>query len=196
MFSTKRRTMSQPTEPTSWLELAPPSADRTSDGAPFTFIGDFFTVHRVVRAELSSAERRLSDHLNSSMPSTDIHPLSTDGGHGHVDLAAGVGQLMKTHLLLVVPLQEPARSQGVSQAAWKPTTQQPCWAGIGPYTISGTLHTEAGYAPLVALRMLDKQFFPLTNAALHCPDGTTNLYDTVIINRYHADVLVLEDASD
>lgn len=196
MFSTKRQTTNNQTEATSWLELVSPSSNRAGDEAPFTFVAEFFTVHRVVRAELSSAERRLSDHLNSSLPRTDIHPLSADGNHGPIDLSAGFGQLTKAHVLLVVPLEEPVRSPGLAQTPWKPMLQRQCWVGIGPYTISGTIHTEVGYAPSVALRMLDKQFLPLTHATLRRPDGTEHTHDIVIVNRYYADVLVLEDASD
>ena len=80
-----------------------------------------------------------------------------------------------------------------SNPAWKPTTGQRCWAGIGPYRVIGIIHTDAGRDPSISLRLLDKQFVPLTDTSVVFPDGSTHAYPTVIINRYHLDVLALKD---
>jgi len=46
------------------------------DSGVFAFTTEFYTEHFVVHAKLSSPERRLSDHLNGSVASVDIRPVS------------------------------------------------------------------------------------------------------------------------
>jgi hypothetical protein len=165
-----------------------------ADSGVYSFTSEFYTEHLVVRARLTSPERRLSDHLNSSVSTVDLRPVSALQLSTGVesDLVRSHGQVTKDRLLFVVPVSEPNRPAGVSNSAWKQTTKYGAWAGVGPYTISGTIHTEAGRDPRIALRLLDKQFVPFTGATITFPDGTARSFATVIVNRQHLDLLALE----
>ena len=97
-------------------------------------------------------------------------------------------------MLFVVPLQEPERPAHAANAAWKPTMPRRCWAGLGPYTLSGTIHIQQGHDPAAHVRLFDKQFLPLTQARIKFPDGTVSTYGTVIVNRFHLDVVAIKDS--
>lgn len=164
------------------------------DSGVYAFTSEFYTEHFVVRAKLSSPERRLSDHLNGLVASVDIRPMSalqlTTGVEA--DLAKSHAQITKARVLFVVPITEPERPTGQSNAAWKVTSKYNAWAGVGPYSITGTIHTDAGRDPQIALRLLDKQFLPFTAVTITFPDGEIKKLPTIIVNRQHLDLLALE----
>lgn len=164
------------------------------DSGIFTFTSEFYTEHFVVHARLSSPERRLSDHLNGSVASVDIRPISAL--HVSTGVATELGrthaQITKARILFVVPITEPERPKGQSNAAWKATSKYGAWAGVGPYSISGTIHTDAGRDPQIALRLLDKQFLPFTAVTIAFPNGETKHFPTIIVNRQYLDLLALE----
>src|SRR5947209_10007751 len=95
------------------------------DSGVFAFTTEFYTDHFLVQAKLSSPERRLSDHLNGSVASVDIRPVSA------LQLKTGVSaelgrtyaQITKARILFVVPISEPDRPSGQSNAAWKATSK-------------------------------------------------------------------------
>lgn len=163
-----------------------------SDGV-HTFTADFFTEQWIARAELKSPEIRLSEHLNSSTKNLELWPQVVERGAGSdpVDMTGSFALINKARLLFVVPLVEPERPTGSSNIAWKRTTAHQCWVGIGPYTIVGKIHAEQGRHPIIGLRLLDKQFMPLTETTLTYPHGTKCEYDTIIVNRAYLDMLVL-----
>jgi hypothetical protein len=66
-----------------------------------------------------------------------------------------------------------------------------CRLGVGPYEITGKVHTEPGRDVRVSLRVLDRQFLPVTQATLRFPDGVERGYPVVLVNRNHVDVLAL-----
>ena len=156
---------------------------------------EFYTEHRTIHAELTSPEGRLSDHLNSSATTVDLRPVSaTPSGRGaSIDLSGTNALLAKDRLLFVVPIAEPSRPRGAANPAWKSTGTRRCWAGLGPYKIVGTVHTPGDHDTRIALRLLDKQFLPLTDASITYPDGTTRDYGAIIINRSHVDLFALQE---
>ena len=164
------------------------------DSGVFSFATEFSTEHFVVQARLSSPERRLSDHLNGSVASVDIRPVSAL--HLRTGVSTELGrthaQITKARILFVVPIAEPDRPSGQSNAAWKATSKYGAWAGVGPYSIGGTIHTDAGPDPQIVLRLLDKQFLPFTNVTITFPDGETRQLPTIIVNRQYLDLLALE----
>jgi hypothetical protein len=167
-----------------------------ADSGVYAFTSEFYTEHFVVQARLSSPERRLSDHLNGSLKTVDVRPISALQVSTGVaaDLARSHAQLTKARILFVVPIAEPDRPSGQSNAAWKVTSKYGGWAGVGPYSISGTIHTDAGRDPQIALRLLDKQFLPFTGVSITFPDGETRSFPTIIVNRQYLDLLALEGA--
>lgn len=172
--------------------------DRTGiDSGVFAFTSAFYTEHFVIQARLSSPERRLSDHLNSSVTTVDVRPVSAlqISTGVEADLSKSHAQLTKARILFVVPVIEPERPTGQSNAAWKATSKYDAWAGVGPYSIGGTIHTDAGRDPQIALRLLDKQFVPFTAVTIMFPDGETRNFPTIIVNRQYLDLLALEGAS-
>lgn len=172
-----------------------PTPKRMPDTGLYTLAAEFFTEYRVIRAELTSPEMRLSDLLNSSTEGVNVRPSVVREGTGPVDLAGASGQLTKVRLLFVVPTREPTRLRIVENTSWKPTVKRPFWAGIGPYTLAGSMHAESDYDPSVAIRLLDKQFLPLTEVTVQFPDGRTASYPTVIVNRSHLDLLAMKEGA-
>lgn len=170
---------------------------RGIDSGIYAFTSEFYTEHFVVQAKLSSPERRLSDHLNGSLTTVDVRPVSALQLSTAVeaDLGRTHAQITKARILFVVPITEPDRPTGQSNAAWKATSKYGGWAGIGPYSLSGTIHTDAGRDPQIVLRLLDKQFLPFTGATIMFPDGETRNYPTIIVNRQHLDLLALEGSA-
>jgi hypothetical protein len=164
------------------------------DSGVYAFTSEFYTEHFVVQAKLSIPERRLSDHLNGSVTTVDVRPVSAlQLGTGvEADLGRSFAQLTKARILFVVPITEPDRPTGQSNAAWKATSKYGGWAGVGPYSISGTIHTDARRDPQIALRLLDKQFLPFTGVTIMFPDGETRNFPTILVNRQHLDLLALE----
>jgi hypothetical protein len=158
-----------------------------------TIHAEFITEHLSVGGEVSGPEARLSDVLNSSVPSVGFKPLSVTRGSigGQIDLSGSYAHLTKSRLLFVVPVREPERTRGHGNAAWKQTAQRRCWVGIGPYSLVGTLHTEVGVDPRFYLRLMENQFIPIANAAITFPNGSVCDYPVVIVNRAHVDLLAL-----
>jgi hypothetical protein len=178
-------------------ELNTGSADRTlqdpqvGDGVN-SFTADFYLEQWVVRATLTTPEARLSEHLNSSTQSLEIWPVDVERGNGDtLDLGGSFAQLNKARLLFVVPLSEPEHARGAGNIAWQRTTAHQCLVGIGPYTVSGNIHVEHGRHPIIGMRLLDKQFIPVTEATLTYPHGTKCAYDAIIVNRAYLDMMVL-----
>ncbi|GAC1398612.1 MAG: hypothetical protein NVSMB52_12130 [Chloroflexota bacterium] len=158
----------------------------------------FFTEHFVIRGAITTPETRLSDHLNSSTTTIEIQPSSMQHistGQG-VDSPLGYAYITKAHLLFIAPLQEPSPPTAPN-ISWARTCIHSCWAGIGRYSLTGKVHTEAERSTRLALRAQDqRQFLAFTGVALVKPDRGVSHYPTIIVNRHHLEVLVLtEDPS-
>ena len=178
------------------VQPAEQAAGETSlDAGLNVFSAEFYTEHRVISAELTSPEARLSDHLNSSAASVDLRPHSAaaSGRDAPIDLTGSQALLAKDRLLFVIPVAEPTRPNGTANPAWKSTSTRRCWAGLGPYKVVGTVHTPGTHDTRIALRLLDKQFLPLTGASITFPDGSTHDYGAIIINRSHVDLFALQE---
>lgn len=165
----------------------------THDDGLYTINAEFYTQHLTIGGEIRSPEPRLSDLLNSSAPTLDLKPLNVNrpGSGGHVDLTGSYAHVTKSRVLFVIPLCEPRRPQGQMNTAWKQTVGRRCWAALGSYTLCGTLHTEVEADDRFLLRLLDRQFVPITQAVVTSPDGTARDYSAVIVNRAHLDLLAL-----
>lgn len=171
-------------------------AEPAPDPGIYLLSTDFFTVDYLLRATVTTPENRLSDLLNSSLPVIDVRPETAthyrDGGS--TDLAGSYGYVIKARLLLAIPLAEPDRPTPAENNEWRPTFQRICWAGIGPYRVTGTVHGEAGRDPHVAFRLLDKQFLPITDATIDLPDGGERSCAVLLANRAYMDVLAVQDS--
>jgi hypothetical protein len=163
-----------------------------------TIEGEFVTENLMICGELSGPDTRLSDHLNSSTANIVIRP---SGGarlspSGSVDLVGSHAAINKAHLLFVVPLREPERPSGHDNAAWKATQPRRAWIGLGRYTVTGKVHTEAWRGAHLVLRDLEqKQFVPLTDVTVTHPDGTTRDLRALIVNRARVELFALRDLS-
>jgi len=161
----------------------------------FTSEALFFTEHFVIRGQVVSPERRLSDYLNSSLTSVEIRPRSVQRilSGGGVDLGNSHAHLTKAHLLFIMPIDEPEPPSS-DPSSLRPTTQRRCWAAFGRYTLKGKMHAEHNRESRLILRSLERnQFIPFTDVSVTYPDGQTHEYATVIVNRAHLEVLALED---
>lgn len=166
-------------------------------GALNVYTAEFFLPDWIVRADLTSSEARISDHLNSSLEHVDVRvtAVGPGGESGGFIFAQSSGYLAKDRILFVIPLVEPPRAAGIENAAWVPTIQRRCWIGLAACRLVGTIHTEAGRDPQVALRQHAKQFIPLTDVSLTLPDGSTRTCDAVILNRERIDVVAMDGAA-
>ncbi len=158
------------------------------------FEAELFTEHWVIQGKLSSPESRLSDQLNGFLPALDLQvDYITDVRSGaRENCRCGTGYVTKASILLAIPIAEPTRPQHTDNAAWRPTAKRACWAGIGAYRVRGWIHTENGRDPHMALRLLDKDYLPVTDVTITLPDGSTREVPTVLVNRSRLDVLTLE----
>ncbi len=161
------------------------------------FVSDFYTEHFVIQAKLTSPERRLSDHLNSSVSTVDVRPLAAvqHNIETETELAGGHAQVVKSRILFVVPLSEPERPRAPDNSAWKATTKYAAWGGTGPYSFRGSIHSDTGRDPQFVLRLLDKQFVPFTGVTVTLPDGSRQSYPAILVNRLQLDMLSLEGRS-
>lgn len=100
--------------------------------------------------------------------------------------------MTKASILLAIPIAEPARPQQRDYAAWRPTAKLACWAGVGAYRVWAWIHTENGRDPHMALRLLDKNYVPVTDVTITLPNGSTREVSTVLFKRSRPDVLTLE----
>ncbi|GAC1467580.1 MAG: hypothetical protein PVSMB7_14380 [Chloroflexota bacterium] len=157
----------------------------------------FYTEHLVVHATVSSSEFRLSDHLNSSLPTVDIHPTSVSRSStgGQLNLEGTSGPLTKAHVLFVVPMNEPVRGDSNSVTGWQETWPHRCWMALGACTIVGNVHSDVVEDSRVVVRSLDKPFFPITDAIVTLANGDRRHHEVVIVNRQTVDLLVVDDDS-
>jgi hypothetical protein len=159
-----------------------------------TFLADFYSDYRRIRASLVSPEIWLSDHLNSSSTAIDVQPLFAQRhGTQQSDLSQSRAQISKSRVLFVVPLSEP-NDAGSKAVAWRPTDRHRCWAALGPYQLMGEIYSEPGRDPHIAIGQMGRQFIPLTGVTLYCPDGSIEHHNTILVNRTHLDVLAIHDA--
>lgn len=158
-----------------------------------TIEADFFTEHFVLRGTVTTPENRLSDHLNGSTTTIEIQPsrihhVSTGEV---VNTSLGYAYVTKAHLLFIVPIKEPDRT-GTYGSAWTRTDQYTCWAGLGRYSLAGRIYMEADRSPRLAMRSLEqRQFLPISSVRLSLPDGSSQEYDTILVNRFHLELLIL-----
>lgn len=173
------------------------AADESAPEEGLTSIeAEFYTEQFVVRGELTSPEMRLSDHLNSSTATLELKPTGVQRSLSglRVNVAGGFAYISKSHLLFVLPIQEPAAPPAEASNSRVRTITQTCWAGIGRYSLLGHLHMEAGRNPRLFLRSLEqRQFLPFTDARLIFPDGATREYPMVVVNRFQIEMLALEE---
>lgn len=151
---------------------------------PYVFTCEVATDYRNAQARFVSPEVRLSDWLNGSTPTLEVDaiegiPLSGEPAGGIIG---------KSSILFAAPLTEPERPH---RALWQVTAQYQVWSSLGPYEITGTLHLEVGLDPVVALRVMDRVFVPITEATVHHPSGVVTSYDVIFINRSRAGILAL-----
>ncbi|MDQ2743403.1 MAG: hypothetical protein M3Z66_14075 [Chloroflexota bacterium] len=158
------------------------------------FEAELFTEHWVIHGKLSSPESRLSDQLNGFLPALDLDVdyIADVRSGAREDCGCGTGYVTKASILLAIPIAEPARPQQTDNAAWRPTAKRACWAGVGAYRVRGWIHTENGRDPHMALRLLDKNYPPVTEVTITLPNGSTREVPTVLVNRSRLDVLTLE----
>ena len=158
----------------------------------------FYTEHFVIRGQVVTPERRLSDYLNSSLSSAEIRPRSvhrilTGGG---VDLSNSHANITKAHLLFVIPVAEPDSVRVDGNGAHSVLVPRRSWAAFGRYTLRGRIHVEHQREARIMLRSLERnQFVPFTDVTITYPDGLMHEYGTVIVNRSHLEVFALEEIS-
>jgi hypothetical protein len=165
-----------------------------ADG-PHVMDAEFFTTQCIVRATFSSSEMRAADYLNSLLPALEIRPTSI---HSHatgqtLDLPSSCGRIPKAQLLFVLPLVEPVPLIRPGSPVWRQKHPRRGWIGIGPYVLQGTLHTEAGDDPELALRRLDREFVAITDVHITLPGGAEREANVVLLNHQHVDLLALGD---
>lgn len=157
----------------------------------------FYTEHFVIRAQVVTPERRLSDYLNSSLPSAEIRPRGVHRvltGNG-VDLSNSRASITKAHLLFVIPVAEPEPLSVEGARATSFTVPRRCWAAFGRYALKGRIHVDPQRETRLILRSLESsQFVPFTDVSITYPDGQTHEYSTVIVNRAHLEIFALEEA--
>lgn len=159
---------------------------------------EFYTENLVIRGEMTIPETRLSDHLNSNASSVDIRPFHVEQlpSRRHIDLPGAFGHLTKAHLLFVLPLSEPQGPPRAMNEAWEWKMTRRCWGAVGRYSLVAKVQSEAGRDPRVILRSLEeKQFLPLNEVAITFPDNVVRDYPTVIVNRYHLELLAITGLS-
>jgi hypothetical protein len=118
-----------------------------------------------------------------------MRPIHAETTAGRQIAASDFGQLTKARILFAIPLDGPDSPRRPDVPAWLTSPAWPCYAGLGPYHITGKLHLETGRDPRVALRLITKPFLPITGATVTFPSGETRAYATIIVNRAHLDML-------
>jgi hypothetical protein len=172
-----------------YMPAVTPEIDYTAS----TLSALFHTDELTLTAELLTSDTRLSDYLNSSLSTVDVRPLQVrrNRTESSIDLDAPHAIMEKDHILFVIPVSEPSRMTMQGHHEWRQMTKLPCWASLGPYTLTGTIHLDSDRDPRVALRLLDKQFLPITDVKLTTVTGEERDYSAVIVNRTHLDMLAL-----
>lgn len=152
---------------------------------------EFITENLIVAAEVTSPETRLSDFLNGSARSVEVHPLRVRAARGTVhDLSETMAHLTKSQIMFVLPIVEPEARERGDASSWSWYLKYRCWASVGHYTIVGDVHAENYRDPRLLLRALEqRQFLPFSNVELTYPDGTIQQRDAIIVNRWHLELL-------
>jgi hypothetical protein len=166
--------------------------DLSQTGAPeglHQMEAEFITDNLTVRARVTSPETRLSDYLNGSARSVEIHPQEVRMRSGtRRNLSETMGHISKAKLVLALPLAEPDVQH--DSTAWSWYLKYRCWAAVGRYHLVGDVHAENYRDPRLLLRALEqRQFLPFSNVELTYPDGTVSKRDAVIVNRWHLELL-------
>lgn len=158
-----------------------------------TFTADFVTPYRVIRAEVISPEFRLTDCLNSFSQHLEIRPCQAQDRltNAATDLTGTIAHIFTASLLFVLPVNEPERRAGPANTFWKSTVRHRCSAALGQYWLSGAIHFESSSEPRLALRLLNRQFIPLTDVTLTDPEGKRVHHPVVIVNREALDLLAV-----
>jgi hypothetical protein len=158
------------------------------------FTADLYLESGILRAEMVSPERRLSDHLNGFLPCVDVVPIIAPD-HSSKDERDYYGFVTKESLLFaVLPSSDPTPRSAGSNPAWRPTVKRSCGARIRRWTISGCVHFDSRHVSEASLRLMDKQFIPVTDATV-TEGGEVLCRDAVvIINRFRVDVLFVDRA--
>jgi hypothetical protein len=152
---------------------------------------EFVTEHLTIQAEVTSPETRMSDFLNGSARSIEVQPLRVRKRSGSVhDLSDTMVGLTKSKILFVVPILEPEpfeRGDGRTPSWY---VKYKSWAAVGPYHMEGYVHAENYRDPRLLLRALEqRQFLPISDVNLTYSDGTTVQKPTIIVNRWHLELL-------
>jgi hypothetical protein len=152
---------------------------------------EFVTEHLTVEAEITSPETRMSDYLNSSAQSVEVHPLRVRTTSGTVhDLSETMAHLTKSQLMFVIPISEPQAADAPDGSGWAWHLKYRCWAALGRYLIVGDVHAENYRDPKLLLRALEqRQFLAFSDAELTYPDGSTKPKPIVIVNHRHLEML-------
>ena len=171
----------------------PVAPQREFGGHIDTLRAMFYTDELTLTAEIASPDTRLSDYLNSSLSTLDIRPILVRWNRtgSSVDLSAPHAILEKDHVLFVTPIAEPLRYGLSDSDSRRRMATLPCWASLGPYTLTGMIYLDAERDPRTALRLLDKQFLPLTEVTLATASDEVREYGALIVNRKHLDMLAL-----
>src|SRR5579864_2532001 len=160
-----------------------------------TIEAEFLTADLRIHASIISPETRLSDHLNSSTSMLELQPTRVEAlaSGKALEVSGHASYLNKAHLLAVIPIQEPDTQVPAADTLWVGTLSQTCWVALGPYTVEGKIHMDAGRNPRLILRSLEQRHFvPLTDARVTAPDGTVTNHPAILVNRHHFHLLVLD----
>jgi hypothetical protein len=152
---------------------------------------EFITSNLTVHAEVTSPETRMSDFLNGSSRSIEVQPLRVRTRSGAVlDLSQTMAGLTKAQILMAIPIFEPESTERAEGAGLSWYLKYRCRAVVGQYSIAGNVHAENYRDPRLLLRALEqRQFLPLSDAEITYTDGTTVQRSTVILNRWHLELL-------
>ena len=159
-----------------------------------TLTAEFHTDELTIHAQIDSPEGRLSDHLNGSLSTVDVQPVAVTWNRtgAAIEVQAPHAIIDKAHVLFVVPTREPHKTGGPGTGSWRRMNTLPCWASVGPFTLTGTIHLDPERGdPRIALRLLEKLFLPLTDVRLTQANGETKEYGALLVNRKKIDMLAL-----
>jgi len=175
--------------------LSPGLGHETAYDGLYRMEGEFFTEHFIIRGELTTPERRLSDHLNGSTATFQLNLTSVLRSVSglRVNVAGSLAYVSKSHLLFVLPREDADPDDRTQREGWTATIDQTCWIGLGRYSLLGRVHMDAKRDPRFFMRSLEqRQFVPLTSARLTYPDGTMREYPVVLVNRFHMELLAVQ----
>lgn len=176
-----------------WDAPMPDGTSTPASNYQYRYTTDLYLEWRTLRVDMVSPERRLSDYLNGFLPCVDVQPSGAEAPVNETAISySDPGCVTKTSLLFVIPVVEPTRQSGSSNPAWRATVKRGCRAEIGRWSISGHIHLETANVSAGSLRLLEKQFMPITGATI-ARDGEVVSTDVVaIVNRFRVDALFVE----